>query len=275
MAGKINTNTQLYCIMGNPVGQSKSPAMHNALFKNNQINAVYLAFEIENISTGVKAIRDLNIKGASITIPFKKEVFQYLDDVDHHAKKIGAVNTIVNEKGKLKGYNTDWSGAIEPLKKYNINNKKVGIIGAGGSAHAIAYGIKEQHGNLTIINRDEKKGQNLASQFDAKFLSLDKIEKGVFDILINTTPLGMHPDINFSPIRKELLTKEMVIMDIVYNPIETKLIKDAKSVGCKTIDGLAMFVYQGAQQFKLWTGIEPSIEYIKKIVIKEFNNEKN
>ena len=139
-----NTKTALYCIFGNPVTHSKSPVMHNVLFNNNKINAVYLAFNIENIKVGIEAVREFNIKGVSITIPFKEKVMKYLDEIDNQANDIGAVNTIVNKNGKLIGYNTDWSCGIVPLKKYHIKDKKVGIIGAGGAAHAIGYGIKKK-----------------------------------------------------------------------------------------------------------------------------------
>ena len=263
-----NTKTALYCIFGNPVTHSKSPVMHNALFNENKINAVYLAFNIDNIKTGIDAVREFNIKGVSITIPFKEKVIKHLDEIDKQANDIGAVNTIVNKNGKLIGYNTDWSGGIEPLKQYSIKDKKVGIIGAGGAAHAIGYGIKKNKGDLTIINRSKKSGEQLALMFNSSFLSIDEINRENFDIIINTTPLGMIPDIEDTPVKKEYLNKNMIIMDIVYNPIETKLIKDAKIKGCKTIDGLSMFVNQGAKQFELWTGIKPSIELMRKTVIK-------
>jgi shikimate dehydrogenase len=262
-----DTTTDLYCIFGNPVTHSKSPIMHNTFFKDNKINAVYLAFKIDDIKTGIKIVKELGIKGVSITIPFKEKVIKFLDNIDPEAKKIGAVNTVVNENGTLKGYNTDWSGGIAPLKRCGIKNKKVGIIGAGGAARAIAYGIKKQGGNLTIINRSIKNGKNLASMYDSNFLSINEI-KNNFDIIINTTPIGMIPDIEKTPFEKKHLNNNMIVMDIVYNPVETQLIKDAKKIGCRTIDGLSMFINQGMQQFKLWTGIQPSIELIKNSIIK-------
>ena len=265
----FNSNTDLYCILGNPVSHSKSPIMHNTFFKENKINAVYLAFNIDNIKKGVDAVRELKIKGVSVTIPFKQKIIQYLDNIDEQAKAIGAVNTIINKNGFLTGYNTDWHGGVEPLKKYGIQDKQIGLIGAGGAAHAIAYGIIKNKGNLTIINRSPEKGKKLASLFDSDFLDINEIQNKNFDIIINTTPLGMIPDIDNSPVNKRILNKKMIVMDIVYNPLETKLLKDAKEAGCKIIDGLSMFIYQGAEQFKLWTGIKPSTELMRKIVIKE------
>ncbi len=265
----FNAQTDLYCIFGNPVIQSKSPVMHNTVFMQNRINAVYLAFNIDHIETGVKIIRELGIKGASITIPFKKKIIEHLDIIDDNAEKIGAVNTIVNKNGKLKGYNTDWYGGIKPLEQYSIKDKKIGIIGAGGAAHALAFGIKKSGGNLSIINRSNKNGEKLAEKYDCTFLNLTELKNKTFDIIINATPVGMTPGIENSPVKKECLHPGMIIMDIVYNPIETKLIRQARKIGCTTIDGLSMFVSQGAEQFKLWTGINPSIKLMKNTVIKE------
>jgi shikimate dehydrogenase len=259
---KINTNTDLYCIFGNPVSHSKSPLMHNTLFNANKINAVYLAFNINNIQSGIDAIRELNIKGASITIPFKEKVIEFLDDIEIEAKEIGAVNTIINKNGKLIGSNTDWCGGIEPLKTCGIKSKRVGVIGAGGAACAIAYGIKKNGGNLTIINRSEKNGERLSSKFNCNFLNLSKIGEKDFDIIINTTPLGMTPNISNTPFEKKYLKKNMIVMDVVYNPLETQLIKDAKNKGCVTIDGLSMFINQGVKQFERWTSIEANIAFI-------------
>ncbi len=264
-----DAKTELYCVFGNPVSHSKSPIIHNALFKQNKINAIYLAFNINDIKVGVQAVRELNIKGVSVTIPFKEKIIAFLDDIDSRAKEIGAVNTIVNQNGKLKGYNTDWAGSVKPLKKYNVKNKKVGLIGAGGSAHAVAYGIKKSFGKLTIINRTRKNGEKLASLFNADFILMDRVNNENFDILINTTPLGMSPDIKSTPFLKQYLNKDTIVMDIVYNPVETQLIKDARNIGCKTIDGISMFINQGALQFQLWTDIEPSIEFMRSVLEKE------
>lgn len=270
---KFDSKTDLYCIFGNPVSHSKSPLMHNSLFKENKINAIYLAFNINNIETGINAVRELNIKGVSITIPYKEKVIEFLDVVDPEAKEIGAVNTIINNNGKLFGTNTDWSGGIKPLKQFGIKDKRVGVIGAGGAARAIAYGIKKNQGDLTIINRNQKNGEHLSSIFNCSFLSLAKIGEKDFDIIVNTTPLGMTPDIKNSPFDKKYLKKNMIVMDVVYNPLETQLIKDAKNQGCTTIDGLSMFINQGVKQFELWTGIKPNIPIINELLMKNILKE--
>ncbi|MCK5542424.1 MAG: shikimate dehydrogenase [Desulfobacterales bacterium] len=272
---KYDSKTDLYCIFGNPVTHSKSPIMHNALFNDNKINAVYLAFNINDIKTGINAIRELDIKGVSITIPFKEKVIEFLDDIDPEAKEIGAVNTIVNRNGKLTGFNTDWSGGVKPVKELGIIGKTVGIIGAGGAARALAYGIKKNGGKLTIINRSQKNGEHLSSLFNCNFINFNKIETNSFDIIINTTPLGMTPDIKNTPFKKEYLKKNMIVMDIVYNPLETQLIKDAKNAGCKTIDGLSMFINQGVKQFELWTGIKSTKKFMSESLKKTLINELN
>ena len=149
----INSDSDLYCIFGNPVRHSKSPAIHNEWFKHYNINAAYLAFEVNDISNAITAMKTLNIQGASVTLPFKESVMDCLDHIDENALQIGAVNTIINKNGILSGFNTDFKAAIKPLKSFGIKNKKVCIIGAGGAAKAVAYGIKKNRGNLTIINR--------------------------------------------------------------------------------------------------------------------------
>ena len=259
----INSNTQLYCIFGNPVKHSQSPVIHNAFFQQHNINAVYLAFEIDEISKAVTALKTFNIKGASITIPFKESIMDHLDWIDEDALNIGAVNTVKNKDGKLLGYNTDHNAAIIPLKPFGIKNKKICLIGAGGAAQAIAYGIRKERGNLVITNRNRERGEKLALKFHADFISqddLNSLDTINADIIINTTPIGMTPDIADLSFPLNLLNPKMVVMDIVYTPIKTKLLLEARKKGCKTIDGLSMFMHQGVAQFKLWTGTTPDVK---------------
>lgn len=267
----LNTDTKLYCIFGNPVGHSKSPLVHNACFQKYQHNAVYLAFEIKRIKKGIEAIRALNMQGASITIPFKEQIIPYLDKIDNDAHKIGAVNTIVNKNGMLKGYNTDLNAAVSPLKPFGIEDKKVCIIGAGGAARAIAHGITKQKGKLIVVNRNRTRGKNLASANSAEFISYNALQNMPSldaDILINTTSVGMVPDIQHSPVPDRLINPEMIVMDIVYTPINTKLLTTAKKKGCHTIDGLTMFLEQASAQFKLWTTILPEINFLKQLLVR-------
>lgn len=265
----IDPSTQLYCIFANPVKHTKSPAIHNYNFARHHINAVYLAFEIDDIQKGLSVMRTLNIKGASITIPFKESVLDHLEGIDEDALKIGAVNTILNKNGKLFGYNTDYKAAIEPLKRFGINGKKTCIVGAGGAAQAVAYGIFKEKGRMVIVNRNKKKGQALASKYHSEFIALDEPEKLNdirTDILINTTSVGMSPEIDCSPVPAGLLKPGMIVMDIVYNPMKTKLLTEAEKTGCNIIDGLSMFLHQGAAQFKLWTGLSPDIQLMRDAI---------
>jgi shikimate dehydrogenase len=254
--------------MGDPVSHSLSPAVHNSSFYFAGINAVYLAFNVKDISEGVRAIRSLDIKGASITIPHKVSIIQLLDEPDDLSLKIGAANTVLNKSGKLYGYNSDCKGAIQALKDHtSIRGKETVIIGAGGAARAIGYGIISEGGKLSIINRTVGKGENLAKVLGSNFYPLNKLKKLDCDILINTTSLGMKPDIEKTPVDKKNLNNDMVVMDIVYNPMKTQLLKDAEKIGCDTISGISMFVYQAAFQFELWTGIKAPIEVMKRAVL--------
>jgi len=266
----IDSNTQLYCIFGNPAKHSKSPLIHNACFQHHHLNAIYLAFEIDDISKAVTALKTLNIQGASITIPFKESIMPYLDWIDDDALNIGAVNTVKNIDGKLLGYNTDYTGAIVPLKPFGIKNKTVCLVGAGGAAQAIAYGIHKEKGHLVILNRNTERGEKLALKYSGDFISQDesdKIKRFNADIVINTTPIGMIPYTDGLAFPSTLLNSRMIVMDIVYAPVKTRLLYEAQKNGCKIIDGLSMFIHQGLAQFKLWTGITPDIKIMQHAII--------
>ncbi len=267
----ITADTQLFCVLGNPVSHSKSPVVHNQAFADNRINAVYLAFAPQNIALAVDAIRQLHIKGASITIPFKQSVMPHLDWIDEQARTIGAVNTIVNQEDRLLGYNTDSQAAILPLKPFGIAQKNILVIGAGGAARAVAFGIHSHKGCLTITNRSEDRGRSLALAYGARFLPLDKLTGPCFDIIINTTAMGMAPDADVLSCPAECLTPDTVVMDVVYSPLNTRLVSIARKKGCTVIDGLAMFVAQAAAQFVLWTGILPDMEKMRQSVLDYLN----
>ncbi|MCP3923955.1 MAG: shikimate dehydrogenase [Desulfobacterales bacterium] len=266
----MDSNTSLFCVIGNPVAHSLSPLIHNLAFKVTKFNGAYVAFKVEDIKTSIEGIRALGIKGASITIPHKLEVMNSLDYIDKTAEDIGAVNTIINENGVLKGLNTDCDGAIKALKiKTEIKDKKILIFGSGGSARAIGYGINKSSGDLTITNRTTQKGVDLANFLSCEFTGLDKINVSDFDILINTTSLGMHPNVDSSPIDLNSLHSKQVVMDIVYNPLKTKLLKDAEKKGCITVNGIEMFVNQAVLQFEAWTGLKGPYIEMKNAVLEE------
>ena len=254
----IDQHTGLYGVIGNPVRHSLSPALHNAAFSATGLNAVYLAFETGDIEECLKGIRALGIKGASITIPFKTTVMPFLDEIDPLAKRIGAVNTIVNDSGRLKGYNTDALGALKALEE---NVKLAGmtclIIGAGGAARAIGFMLKEQDVAVSIVNRSRKRGEALAASLGCPFVPLDEISGIKGGLLVQTTSVGMYPDIDQCPVPENILENGMVVMDIVYLPAETRLLNLARDRGCVIISGVDMFINQGAEQFRLWTDLDP------------------
>ncbi len=268
---EINSETKIYALIGNPVKYSLSPLIHNAAFEELELNCVYLAFKTKNAEDAINGMKCLNIAGGNVTVPYKVEVIGYLDEIEQTAEKIGAVNTIVNKKGHLKGHNTDWIGAIRALEeKTGIKNKNILMLGAGGTARAIGFGVKEKGGNLTILNRTSHKAKELAGEVGCSYGGLDKMEESVdyADILINTTPVGMYPDTKNSLVPEELLKEDIIVFDVIYNPPKTKLIKDAEEKGCKTINGLKMLVYQGAAAFEIWTGKKAPVELMEKVVVR-------
>ena len=263
----IDASTSLYCVLGSPVSHSKSPCIHNRAFQDNGIDAVYLAFEPDDIGRAVRAIRTLSIKGASVTIPFKEAVMEHLDWIDPLAGKIGAVNTVVNAAGVLKGYNTDCRAAVAPLTAYGIEGKTVCIVGAGGAARAVAFGIAEERGRLIITNRNREKGLDLADRTGGEFVPYADMAGIRADIVINTTSVGMVPNDKDLSFPADALDPSMVVMDVVYTPLNTRLLDTARGKGCETIDGLAMFLAQAAAQFRLWTDIEPDVEPLREAVL--------
>jgi shikimate dehydrogenase len=264
----INSDTILFAVLGNPVSHSLGPLMHNTAFSVLGYNGAYLAFRVTDIGKAVVGIKALGIKGASITIPHKVSVMDFLDELDDTAKKIGAVNTIISREGVLTGYNSDGLGAVKALlEKTTIKDKNVVILGAGGAARAIGFAIISEGGRVTVINRTPANGETLAKDLGADFQPISKLNKTECHVLINTTPVGMMPDIDAMPVRKQDLDKIMVVMDVVYNPLKTRFLRTAENIGCQTIDGVSMFVYQGAFQLELWTGMKAPVEVMKKAVL--------
>jgi shikimate dehydrogenase len=266
----IDAQTELFGVIGNPVRHSLSPMIHNGAFKRLGWNAVYLAFEVKDLEEALRGVRGLGVKGVSVTHPFKTEVIPFLDRVKGLARKIGAVNTIVNQGGRLIGYNTDCDGALEALgERMNWGGKRVVLLGAGGAARAIGFGLRERDCQLVVVNRSRHRGKALSRDLNCHFLpmsSITRMKAGELeaDVVINATSLGMYPRDGETPISKRFLKEGMMIMDIVYQPLETKLLREAKEQGCFTIDGLEMLVRQGAAQFEIWTGTRPEIGQIKK-----------
>jgi shikimate dehydrogenase len=257
----INGTTQIYGILGRPVAHSLSPVMHNAAFREFGINAVYVAFPVADLANAVAGLKGLNIRGASVTIPLKEDIIPMLDELDPQAAKIGAVNTVVNVDGRLVGYNTDWLGALRALEeKTEITGKRVLILGAGGASRAIAFGIMEKGGHVAITDIEKDKALALSRQLWVEVVAPDYLGQYPADILINATPVGMEPRSGDIPIDPDLLARFQVVMDIVYKPLETRLLKEAQNRGCQVIDGLRMLIHQATEQFTLWTGKPAPLE---------------
>ena len=265
----IDQNTNLFGVVGYPIGQSLSPIMHNTAFDERGLNAVYLAFETRDIEGCVKGMKAMGIRGMSVTLPHKVAVIPLLDEVDVLAKKIGAVNAIVNNDGRLVGYNTDAVGALRALEeKIQLSGKTCLLIGAGGAARAVGFVLKEKGVKLEVANRSAEKGRALALSLSCPYIPLDELEKTCADVLIHTTPVGMTPNTDVSLVSGQIFKKGMVVMDIIYNPLETRLLKVARDRGCLTINGLGMFIHQGAEQFRLWTGLEAPINAMTRAIRK-------
>ncbi|MFH0948200.1 MAG: shikimate dehydrogenase [Elusimicrobiota bacterium] len=268
----ISSKTKILGIFGCPIKHSLSPLMHNAALEKMCLDFAYLPFEVtsDNLSDAVSAIRILNIVGVNVTIPHKENIIKELDRISDEAKKIGAVNTIVNKNGNLSGYNTDYYGFLKSIsEKISPRNKNVVMLGCGGVAKAIAVALIDSKINqLTIADIDVQKAENfLEGSFPRiKIVQVPQIsdELKKADIFINATPVGMKKG-DGSPIDKKYLRKNLFVYDVVYNR-ETQLLKDTKKIGADFSDGLDMLVYQGAKSLELWTGKVPPVDLMKKVL---------
>ena len=286
-AGLISGKTKVCGIIGDPIEHTMSPVMHNAAFRKLGLDYVYLAFPVrrEELDKAVAGVRALNIRGLNVTIPHKVAIIPFLDKLDPLAEKIGAINTIVNEGGVLTGYNTDATGFLQALLERGIKprGKKAVILGAGGAARAISFILAERGASVVILNRHSARAEDLARRIvqfspeEVKALALNKenLKKTLAkaDILINTTSLGMVPDVDETLVPAELLTKRLIVFDIVYNPVKTRLLREAETAGAQTINGLDMLVWQGALAFEKWTGRKAPFEVMKSEAVKALEHE--
>lgn len=271
-------------LIGHPVGHSVSPAMHNAAFGELGLEYRYEAVSVEpegltDFLNGV--MKGPDVRGANVTIPHKIAVMKGVDFLDGEAAAIGAVNTIVNDGGALRGYNTDGRGALKALEKAvgRLDDKRVVLLGAGGAARAVAYCIAQEAEALAILNRTVRRAVELASSlrevvegrraeisaapFDETHLSRELEDA---DVVINATPIGMHPDVGETPVPRRLLNGRHLVFDLVYNPPRTRLLKEAEMEGADTLSGVEMLVYQGAESFQLWTGRRAPIDLMLRVV---------
>lgn len=272
----INSKTKLCCVIGNPVEHSVSPILHNAAYEALGLNFVYVPFHVEDIKSAINGIKALGITGISVTIPHKLAIMEYLDEIDPIAQNIGAVNTVLNDNGKLIGSNTDYIGAIHALEeKTSITGKKVAVIGAGGAARAIVFGLKEKNCDITIFNRKKDMAEKLAHDSTSIYKGFEALHTiNSFDILINATPVGMSPKTGETVIPKEYLSKNMIVFDIVYNPKETQLIQEAITIGCTIVYGYKMLLYQAIDQFELFTKQRAPIDVMEQALISELERKK-
>jgi shikimate dehydrogenase len=259
---------KLFALFGNPIGHSLSPPMHQAAYGEMGLPARYEAYRVENAEEIVRMIRSLGLQGASVTLPFKEAILKYLDEVTENARTIGAVNTIVNRAGRLIGENTDWIGLVRDLVDHvQIRGNTFAVLGAGGMARAAVFGILHEGGNPVIFNRTREKGEALARAFNCQVLPLAALDGFRADGLIQTTPVGMAPETQKSPLKRESLANFRYVMDSIYNPLMTKLLRDAEEMGCIPISGVGLFIHQGAEQIRIWTGLEPPVARMRQAVL--------
>lgn len=251
--------TLQFGVVGHPVKHSLSPAMFEAAFWEYGIDAKYDLYDIEPSDLGNFAENArTEMSGFAVTIPHKLAIRSFLDSVDIHAKAIGAVNTVVNDNGRLKGYNTDWVGAQKALEEYTeLEGKNVVILGAGGAAAALTYACVKSGANVTVLNRSFDNAEKLAERFGCEAGRLSDLFQHRAHVLIHTTSIGMWPRIHDSLVHEDYFKRGMVVFDIVYNPMETLLVREAKRAECKIVPGYKMLLYQGEKQFELWFGKKP------------------
>jgi len=252
---QVDQATRIFGVAGNPIAHSLSPLMHNAAFRRESVNAVLLPLKVRALADLLTVVRDLPLSGVAVTMPLKQEVLPHLANMDPLTARIGACNTLrAGADGKLYGFNTDVAGVVRPLeKRLRLKGARIVVLGAGGAARAAVFGLVEQGAEVFIINRTHETAVALARKAKAKALRRDLLAKNQFDVLINTTPCGMAGNKQSLPIAENELHARLVF-DMVYNPLETPLLKLAKSRGLAVVSGLEMFVQQGARQFEIWTG---------------------
>lgn len=282
MKNSYHMNTKILGLIGHPIKHSYSPFIQNVAIELKKLDYIYLPFDVpaSNLRNALRGMNALGIKGFNVTIPHKENILQYMNDLSEEASIIGSVNTVVNDLGKITGYNTDVMGALESLSPFKdeINGNNVSIVGAGGSARSVIYVLIRHFKpkTINIINRTEQKAESLKEYFKDKmkfdsFKTYELFPPDLVDVfkssklIINATPVGMSPEIDDSITTLEKsFSKDQIVFDLVYNPPQTKLLKLAASKGAKTIDGLNMLIHQASKSFELWTGEQLPIEQLQK-----------
>jgi len=285
----ISGATRLCGIIGDPIEHTMSPAMHNAAFRELGLDYVYVPFRVlkGEVEQAVRGMRALNIRGLNVTIPHKIAVIPFLDEVDATAEKIGAVNTIVNDDGVLRGYNTDATGFMQALLEKGIDpgQKSVVVLGAGGASRAICSVLAERGSKVAIMNRSLERARGLAEAVSASCgnevgaLALNGANLaralGEAEVLVNASSVGMSPGVDESPVDARLLRSDLVVFDIVYSPLRTRLLREAGEAGAETIGGLDMLVWQGAMAFEKWVGVEAPLETMRAEVVRAMGEDED
>lgn len=267
-------------VMGDPIAHSKSPQMHGAALQALGITGAYVPLHIasERLGDAISAIRTLGFRGVNVTIPHKVAVMEFLDQLDESAASIGAVNTIVNDGGRLTGYNTDGIGYVRSLKAEaapELQDTRILVLGAGGAARGIIHSLlKERPAELIVANRTPDKAVQLAEEWSTlgpiRGIGLEEAPSFIegTDLVINTTSIGMHPKVDGTPFSADLLAPGMVVSDLIYNPLETRLLREARERGCTAHGGLGMFVYQGAYALEYWTGRPAPVDAMRQAMLE-------
>ena len=251
---QVDAATRVYGVAGDPVGHSLSPIIMNTAMRRENVNSVYVPLHAKTLKDLLNCVREIPLHGLSITMPYKQAILPHLDNTDAHTTKIGACNTVVRgQDGKLYGFNTDVAGVLRPLEqRLTIDGSRVLVLGAGGAARAAVFGLKERGAEVWVMNRTSAKGQKLARQAKARSIKKADLRKAVFDVIINATPVGMG-NTKDCPLKDDEIQAK-VVFDMVYDPVETHLLRVARSKGIAVIPGVEMFVQQAARQFEIWTG---------------------
>jgi 3-dehydroquinate dehydratase/shikimate dehydrogenase len=273
-AASLNARTRVYGVIGNPVGHSLSPVMHNAAFRARGVNAVYLPFEVRDLRDFLGAIEPLGIAGFSVTLPHKEAILHHLDDCDPLAARIGAVNTVVvSGRGKLYGCNTDYVGVLRALgSRLALRGSRVLVLGAGGAARAVAFALAQGGAVVCVASRRKARAKELARAVRGEVAEPARLAREYFDGIVNCTPLGMYPWVKDSPLAARQLNAR-VVFDLIYRPLKTRLLQVAERRGIETISGVEMFVAQGAAQWEIWNGMRAPEGLMRRAVVEALRGE--
>jgi 3-dehydroquinate dehydratase/shikimate dehydrogenase len=265
---QVDAATRVYAVVGDPIAHSLSPAIMNAAFRRENVNAVYLALHAKSLKDLLNCVREIPIHGISVTMPYKEAILPHLDNTDSHTTKIGACNTVVRaQDGKLYGFNTDAAGIVRPLERRlnTLEGARILVIGAGGAARAAVFGLKERGSEVYILNRSAAPAKKLAHQARARIMKRQDLKKLAFDVIINATPVGMG-NTRETPLQEKEINARYVF-DMIYDPPETRLLKLARERGAQIIPGIEMFVHQAARQFEIWTGKPAPWDEMLRVVL--------